>query len=1067
MSAVEGAQNTARGAVAWMANNSVAANLFMFVLLFGGLMGLTRVKTEVFPEFELDAVTVSVPYPGASPEEVEQGIVLAVEEAVRGLDGVKRVTSTAAEGAAGITIELLLDANQDRVLSDIKTEVDAITSFPEDAEEPTVSLLNVRREVVSLILSGDVDRRTLHGLAEKARAELLDLEAITQVETSGLPALEVSISVPRETLEAYNLTLDDIALQIRAASLELPSGGIDTSGGEVLVRLADRRRTGAEFAEIVVRSTRTGAKVRLGDIATISDGFAETDQAAYFNGKPAVQVTAYRVGAETPNSVATAVKGYAAELVGELPETVAVDIWKDDSELLAGRIKLLVDNAWVGLLLVFGLLALFLEIRLAFWVSLGIPICFVGSFLLLPAMGVSINMVSLFAFIITLGLVVDDAIVVGENTYARREQGMDWLNSAISGSREMTVPVTFAILTTVAAFSPLTMVPGFSGKIFGIIPKVVIAVLLLSLLESFFILPAHLAHTSDRPPGRIRKLFEGPQRRVSAWLEHFTENRYQPLMKWAVANRYLAVAIATALFFISVGSVASGVVPFNFFPKLEGDTVQVSARMPYGTPIDRTEAVREAVEAALSRTIDELEIDGEVEGIYATVGQLPGSGGPGGGAATVGSHLLAVSVQLVGSDEREFSSAAFAAAWESEIPTLPGVDALTVNSSSGPGAGAAVDVQLSHPDVSILAAASEEVEQNLRAYESLKDVTNGYSAGKDQIDFHVRTQGRNLGLTGNDIARQVRASFYGTEALREQRGRNEVKVMVRLPREQRSSEYDFEQLRVRTPGGGFVPLSYVAEFERNQAPTSINREEGRRTINVSAELGSGVVSPAETISSLEETVFPDLREKYPSLSIDLVGAQREQGETFSSLGSNYLLALFAIYALLAIPLKSYTQPLIIMSAIPFGFIGAVGGHAVMGFELSIISMMGIVALTGVVVNDSLVLIDASNKARAEGMSAYDAIVYAGSRRLRPIILTSLTTFLGLAPMIAETSFQARFLIPMAISLGFGVLFATIIILVIVPSLYMIQEDIVRLFTWLFKPRGGSPSPGEPASAPGK
>lgn len=1044
MSLASSTRQAARGAVAWMANNAVAANLLMFVLFFGGFMGMSRVKVEVFPDFQLDAVTVAVPYPGASPDEVEQGIILAVEEAVRGLDGVKRVTSTAAEGVAGITVEMFLDANPDRVLSDVKTEIDAITSFPEDAEEATVSLLNVRREVISLILSGDVDRQTLHQLGEKARAGLLSDEEITQVEISGLPPLEVSIEVPRENLEAYDITLDDVAQQIRAASLELPSGGIDTAGGEILVRLSDRRRTGAEFADIVLRSTQTGAGVRLGDIATITDGFAETDQSAFFNGKPAVQVTAYRVGAETPNSVASAVKDYATILDGQLPETVTVSVWKDDSEILADRIQLLVDNARVGLLLVFVLLALFLEIRLAFWVSLGIPICFIGSFIFLPGMGVSINMVSLFAFIITLGLVVDDAIVVGENTYARREQGMDWLNAAIVGAREMTVPVTFAILTTIAAFAPLTMVPGFSGKIFGIIPSVVIAVLALSLIESFFILPAHLAHTKDTPPGLIRRLAAIPQKRISAWLERFTENRYRPFMERAVANRYLAVAIATAMFFLSVGSVASGLVPFNFFPMLEGDTVQVTARLPYGAPIASTDAVRLEIEEALERTIRELGVEQDVEGIYATVGQIPSEGGPGGSTGNVGSHLLAVTAQLVGAEDRTLSSAEFGAVWSDQIPNLPGVDAINVSSAAGPGAGAAVDVQLSHADVRVLAAASEEVEQNLRSYETLSDVTNGYSAGKDQIDFSVRPQGRNLGLTGNDIARQVRSAFYGTEALREQRGRNELKVMVRLPREQRSSEYDLEQLRVRTPTGGFVPLQYVADFERSRAPTTISRKEGRRTINVSAELAAGVVSPTETIGSLEANVFPGLREKYPGLSLELAGAQQEQSETFSSLGSNYLLALFAIFALLAIPLKSYTQPLIIMSAIPFGFIGAVAGHWFMGFELSIISMMGIVALTGVVVNDSLVLIDAANKARAEGLSAYDAIVYAGTRRLRPILLTSLTTFLGLAPMIVETSFQARFLIPMAISLGFGVLFATVIILIIVPALYLIREDIAGL-----------------------
>ena len=1033
-----------RGVIGWMASNTVAANLLMFVVFFGGLIGLSQLKVEVFPEFSLDAITVSVPYPGASPEEVEQGIVLAIEEAVRGLDGVKRVTSTAAEGAGAVTIELLLDADPDRVLSDVKGEVDAITSFPEDAEEPLVSLVSTRREVISLILSGDVDRMTLHRLAERTRAELLASPEITQVETSGLPPLEVSIEIPRETLEKYGLTLDDVALQIKAASLELPAGGVDTAGGEILVRLSDRRRTGAEFADIVLRSTASGARLRLGDIATINDGFAETDQAAYFEGRPAVRVTAYRVGSETPSSVATAVKTYAEGLKDTLPETIHVDVWADDSEILEGRIKLLMDNARVGLVLVFVILALFLELRLAFWVALGIPISFLGSFLLLPVMGVSINMVSLFAFIITLGLVVDDAIVVGENAYARREQGMDWLQASVLGAREMLVPVTFAILTTVAAFSPLLLVPGFSGKIFGLIPKVVIAVLLISLAESFLILPAHLAHTSDKAPGLLRRLAEPPRRAVGAWLERFTDRRYRPLLRQAVANRYLTVAIAISTFAVTVGMMASGTVPFSFFPKLEGDQVAVSVRLPYGAPLERTELAREAVEDALSRTLQAQDWAPLVEGVYTTVGQLASGGGPGGASIQTGSHLLSVNVQLVESEARDISSADFAAAWEENIPSLPGVDAISVSSSFGPGAGAAVDVQLSHPDVEVLARVSEEVEAELRAYDSLKDVLNGYSAGKEQLDFSLREQGRNLSLSGNDVARQVRAAFYGAEALREQRGRSEVKVMVRLPRDQRTSEYDIEQLRVRTPGGGFVPLQYVAETTRNRAPTAISREEGRRIVNVSAELAPGVPSAQETINALNAELFPRLRAQYPQLSISLVGAQREQGETFASLGRNYLFALFAIYALLAVPFKSYTQPFIIMSAIPFGIVGAVMGHAMMGYELSIISMMGIVALTGVVVNDSLVLIDAANGARAEGMGPAEAILYACTRRLRPILLTSATTFLGLAPMILETSVQARFLIPMAISLGFGVMFSTFITLLLVPALYLILEDAMRL-----------------------
>ncbi|MDG1484650.1 MAG: efflux RND transporter permease subunit [Myxococcota bacterium] len=1052
-----------KGPIAWMAQNPVASNLLMMVLLLGGLIGLLRIKAEVFPAFELDMVTVSVAYPGASPEEVEQGIVLVVEEEVRGLDGVKRVNATAAEGIGAVTIELLIDADPDRVLADVKTAVDGITSFPEDAEKSQVSLVSVAPQVITMIISGDVSRATLHSLAEKARADLLSDPEITQVTTSGLPSLEIAIEISRETLESYGMTLDEVATQIRLASLDLPGGGIDTEGGEILVRVADRARSGREFGDIVLRSTATGARVRLADIATITDGFSETDQAAFFNGKPAVQVIAYRVGDETPTSVATAVKDYAAVFAPTLPDTVAVDLWNDDSQMLEGRIALLLDNARVGILLVVAILALFLDIRLAFWVSLGIPICFLGAFLILPSAGVSVNMVSLFAFIITLGLVVDDAIVVGENTFARREQGLSWSESAVAGSREMSVPVTFAILTTVAAFAPLTMVPGFMGKIFGIIPTVVVVILMLSLIESFFVLPAHLAHTSSRPPGAIRRFFDRPRLWVTGKLEIFNRTRYQPLLEAVLRQRYISLSIAGALFIISVGMVASGTVPFSFFPKLEGNNVQVNARLTYGAPIEQTDMVRQEVESALARAIERMP-EGMVIGQYTTVGETLAGGGPGGGSVTSGSHLMSVSVELTPSEERELSSADFGAAWSAELPVLPGVEALSVVSSSGPGAGAAVDVQLSHSDIDMLAAASAEIASTLRSYDTLKDVVNEYSAGKEQLDFSVNDQGRNLGLTGNDIARQIRGAFFGAEALREQRGRNEIKVMVRLPHEQRRSEYDIEQLKVRTPAGGFVPLDYVADLSRGQAPTTINREEGRRIVNISAELAPGVVSSQKTVTGLREGIFPALLKKYPGLGVELVGEQREQQESLSSLGSNYFFALFAIYALLAIPFKSYTQPLVIMSAIPFGFIGAIAGHLIMGFELSIISMMGIVALTGVVVNDSLVLIDAANRARAEGQSAWDAIIHGGTRRLRPILLTSMTTFLGLAPMILETSVQARFLIPMAISLGFGVLFATVIILLLVPALYLVLEDATLLVARL---RGGNLARHEVVAQPAK
>jgi multidrug efflux pump subunit AcrB len=1053
------------GAIAWMARNKVAANLLMAIIVIGGLLGVSRTKQEVFPEFSLDIVTVGVPYPGASPAEVEQGITLAVEEQLRGLDGVKRVTSTSSEGGAAISAELLLSADPDQVLNDAKSAVDRITTFPEEAEEPQVTLASRRAEVISIVLSGEQDRRALHGLAEEVRADLLRDPEITQVEIMGAPPLEISIEVPRENLEAYGLTLDDVARAITASSLELPGGSIETGAGDLLVRVSDRKLEGRQFADVIIRGTPDGDTLTLGEIASITDGFADTDQESFFNGEPAMRVTAYRIGDETPSSVATAVKAYATDLDARLPDSIEVSIWRDDSVMLDERIDLLVRNAQMGLVLVVLVLALFLDLRLAFWVALGIPISFLGSFLVGgPLFGASINMVSLFALIITLGIVVDDAIVVGENAWQKMERGMSPVQATITGAREMAVPVTFAVLTTVAAFAPLFFVPGVMGKIFGIIPAIVVSVLLFSLVEGFFILPAHLAH--DAATSTIGKLFEravsvvlqpanAVRNRIGAVLQRFIHGPYKRFLAFVLEWRYATMGVALASFFFAIGLVGGGHVPFSFFPKLEGDLVTASARLPYGAPIARTKLVQAELERSLAQTIDELGASDDIKGIYTRVGEGPIQGGPGGGGAESGSHLVTVEVNLVGSTEREFSSKEFGDAWRAATPALAGLEAMTINASSGPGAGAAVDVQLSHGDTAVLAEASAELAETLRAYSELADIENSYAAGKPQLDLALTPNGRTLGLSSSDIARQLRGAFYGAEALREQRGRNEMKVMVRLPEEQRVSEADLEDMMVRTPAGAFAPLGEVARVTRNRAPTEIVREDGRRTVNVKAELAPGVKSNQEVMKSVKANDIPALKAKYPGLGVDFVGQQRSQAESFASLGQNYIVALFVIYALLAIPFRSYTQPFIIMSAIPFGFVGAVFGHLVMGYELSIISIMGIIALSGVVVNDSLVLIDAANRARAEGDSAWAAIIHAGTRRFRPILLTSLTTFFGLMPMIFETSMQARFLIPMAISLGFGVLFATVIALLIVPALYLIIEDGLRLVGMSGEPEAAS------------
>ena len=1034
-----------KGPIAWMAKNSVASNLFMFVLLFAGAIGLLQAKQEVLPEFDIGILQVIVPYPGAAPEEVEQGIVLALEEAVNGIDGVKRVTGTASENAGSVTIELLLGAEPDQVLNDVKSSIDRITTFPKDAEEPTVKELSLRKGVISLILSGEQDLMTLQQIAEQARKELRKDPNITQIDILGVPPRELTITIDRDVLRAHSMTLNDVAAQIRLSSLELPGGGIKTEGGELLLRLADRKRDAADFGNIILRSTYDGAELRLADIAQIKDGFEDNDQALFYNGKPAVELSVYRIGQETPTAVADAVKSYSDQLRAKLPATIDISYLNDQSELLKGRINLLLDNARIGLILVFIILALFLEFRLAFWVALGIPISFLGSFILLGNTDATINMISLFAYIVTLGLVVDDAIVVGENIYEEHENGLEWQEAAIVGAQKMVVPVTFAILTSIAAFAPLLLVPGISGKFFKLIPVVVISVLILSLIESFFVLPAHLGHMKSKKESRFFRVLNTPQRWVSKRLLRFVEGPFDKAVRWCTKYRYISFSAAISLFFLSVGLVAGGMVPFSFFPKLDGERITVAAKLPYGAPIEQTKAVQKEIEAAAYRALDSLgDRDKLLRGVLSSAGQ----GAESRQGVPIGSHLTTVQLSLVPSEDRTITTNDISDIWRKEIPDLPGVESLKLSAQVGPGAGsAAVDVQIVSGDMETLKNASDELTLRLQGYQSLANIENTLSSGKKQLDFQLNDQARSLGLTSTDVAQQIRGAFFGAEALREQEGRSERKVMVRLPQEQRATESDINEVRVRTPQGTFVPLEQLVTFTRNQSPTNISREQGLRKVNVRAELAPGVKSSRETISSLTSKDFVELLEKYPGIELSLAGEQRDQGETMASLGRNFLLALFAIYSLLAIPFRSYTQPFIIMSAIPFGFVGAIVGHMMMGYTMSIISMFGIIALTGVVVNDSLVLIDSANTYRANGATPFEAVIQGAKRRFRPILLTSLTTFLGLAPMILEKSVQARFLIPMAISLGFGVLFATFIILLVVPALYMILEDILAPLPW--------------------
>ncbi len=1069
---------TSKGVLAWFARNSVASNVIMILLLVGGIvLALTSVKQEVFPEVEIDQVLINVPYPGASPAEVEEGVILAIEQAVLGLDGVKEVRSTAAEGTAVVAVELLLGTNRDRALNDVKSAVDRVTSFPQDIERPVIALATNRRQVVSVVLHGDVAdaERVLHELAERVRFDLLAKDDITYVDITGTRPLEIAVEVPQEQLRRHALTIGEIAGAVRAASIDVPAGLLKTRSGEVLLRTTERREAGREFRDITLRSRPDGSRLRLGDIATIEDGFREEDRVARFDGERAVSVDVYRVGDEGPLEVSAATRAYVEdELPALLPPGIAAEIWADSSEVYADRIDLLMRNARLGLVLVLVVLGLFLEPRLAFWVTLGIPISFAGAMIFLPSADVSINMISLFAFIVVLGMVVDDAIVVGEAIHERRSRGESFAAAAIGGVREVAVPVVFSIATTCVAFAPLLFVPGVSGKFFRNIPIVVMSVLVISLVESLFVLPAHLAH----PMPWYLRLVLSPillplqllaKLRTEQGLLWFVRKLYQPALEAALRWRYLTMAIAIAIGLGTCGLPASGRLQFTFLPKVEGDTITANLRMPVGTPAAVTTELEARIVDAAQAVISEHGGDEILRGLYSQIGSsMGGSSGPMNSATSAGAHLSGAMVYLVSMDRREITTAEFAERWRERIGEIPGAEALTFNYSIGASAGAPVEVQLSHPDPEVLEEAAERLAAELRAYPGLRDIDSGVSPGKEQLDLTLRPEGRARGLTETELARQVRDAFYGAEAVRQQRGRQELRVYVRRPLEERGSEQDVERMVVRTPDGGEMPLTQAAEIRRGRAYTTIRRTDGRRNVSVTADVVAGVGNANEIVASIRENELPRLMADVPGLTYVLGGEQKEQAESLKSLRNNQYLALFAMFGLLAIVFRSYAQPIIVIfGAVPFGVTGAFLGHLLMGFDLSMISMMGIVALSGVVVNDSLVLIDAINRFRREdGMPLWDAVVAAGARRFRPILLTSLTTFMGLAPMILETSVQARFLVPMAVSLGFGVIFATFILVFLVPASYLIVEDVVRLFSRIlgFFQRVAPPGAVDPGSA---
>lgn len=1028
--------------IAWFTKNHVAANLLMVLIVIAGVVSLkTQIPLEIFPTVEPNVINISVSLRGSSPEDAEQGLAMRIENAVADLEGIKELSSRSVEGGSTVTIEAEESYDPRELLADVKSRVDEINTFPVEAEKPVVALAIRKREVITVALSGKLSEKELRRYAEKIRDDLLQIPGITQLDLIGVRNYEMTVEVSKNALRAYNVNLEQVASRVGEDSLDLSAGNVKTDAGEVLVRSKGQAYDRKQFESIPVKTNSDGSVIELGGLATVRDGFEETPLRSRFNGELAVMIEVYRVGDQSAIEVAEKVRDYITGQQQYLPQGMSLSYWDDDSEIVKGRLNTLINNAMQGGILVLALLSLFLRPSIAFWVFLGIPVSFMGAFILMPLFGVTLNVMSLFGFILVLGIVVDDAIVTGENVYSHLERNDNGLEAAIQGTREVAMPVTFGILTTVAAFMPIAFMEGRRGAFFAQIPFVVIPVLVFSLIESKFVLPAHLKNVRFRKdPGRLSQW----QQNFAKGFERFVINSYKPLLKVALKNRLNTLLIFCGVFGLILTLIMTGWTRFVFFPRIESDTARASVVMPAGTSFEVTDgAVLKMVNAAKiiqDRYRDEVTGESVVLNIYSSTGNR--------GKAENGS----VRFELQPSEERDASlgTSKLVREWRQLIGELPGAESLTFRAEIGRSSDP-VDARLSSTNVNDLEAMAKQLKERLATYPTIFDIADNLSNGKEEMRLELTQQAKALGVSRSQIIRQVRQSFFGIEVQRIQRGRDEVRVMVRLPVEERRSISDLRSIDIQT-AAGLVPLDELAELIPDRGAAAIYRINQRRTASVVADFDKSTTNATILYRDLGE-FLTDLTSQYPGSSYSLEGEAQEQRDSFSSLGLGIALVLFVIYGLLAIPFGSYSQPFIVMSVIPFGAIGAIVGHWIMGMDLTIMSLLGLLALVGVVVNDSLVLVEFCNRRRielAKSMPSKDAlleaVLQAGSARFRPVMLTSLTTFLGLMPLLFEKAVQAQFLIPMAVSLGFGILFATLVTLIMVPVNIMLLEQAKIWFT---------------------
>lgn len=1037
---------TPKGIIAWFARNSVAANLLMWALLIGGLFSTVLINKEVFPSFNLNLLSISVAYPGAAPQEIEEGINIKIEEAIQDINGIKKVTSVASEGVGSITIEVEDGYDVQNVLDEAKLRLDAISTFPVNIEKPNIYQIKPENNVIWVSVYGDMTLHDMKELAKSVRDDLTQLPAVTRAKVTGVRDYEISIEVSEDKLREYGLTFSQVALAVQNSSIDLPGGSIRAEDGDILLRTKGQAYTGDDFANIVLTTRADGSRVMLPQVATIKDDFEERLEYTRFNGKPAAIIEVISIDDQNALDIAAQVKQYVENRRATLPANAQLDTWGDMTHYLQGRLNMMMSNMFYGALLVFLILALFLDLKLAFWVMVGLPVCFLGTMLIMPLepFSMTINMLTLFAFILVLGIVVDDAIVIGESAYSEAERHGHSIDHVIRGAQKVAMPATFGVLTTIAAFIPMLLVSGPMGIIWKSIGMVVIMCLAFSLVESKFILPAHLAHMKFKKPGEPRGAFGRFKAKFNNGVQHFIYHHYRHFLEFCIKHRYNVVAAFIGVLILSIALVASGKVRWVFFPDIPSDFIQVQLEMDEGSSEPNTLKVVQSIEEALYQMNAKMEKENGYQVVKHSFINM---------SSRTSAFIFA---ELTKGEDREVDGVTIAAAWREQLPELLSVKKLNFDASTNAGGGGDISFRLTSTDLEELSAASRDLKQKLATYEGVYDIADNFSSGSHEIRLKIRPEAEALGLTLSDLARQVRYGFYGYEAQRILRNKEEIKVMVRYPLEQRRTVGYLENMLIRTPQGASVPFSTVAQIEKGDSYASITRVDGKRAITITANANKNKVEPSKVVQEIQKDYLPQLQAKYPKIQTALDGGSLDEQNAMVGLIQGFFFALFTIYALMAVPLKSYSQPLIIMSVIPFGIIGALFGHLVQGLAMSVLSLCGIVALAGVVVNDSLILVDFVNRAREQGLSVRQAAIDSGCYRFRAIILTSLTTFVGLVPIILERSLQAQIVIPMATSLAFGILFSTVVTLILVPLLYIILDDAKRtgsrFFHWWWRPK---------------